>query len=379
MMKKVWVFVGLCLVPFLPLFSQQHINANIASWDAKFEFDRELYPSYILTVSGPRENADAPKNYIGDPAGIAEIWITSSVPNAKVHVDISIDGWASPSELDATLTKAETRYRLAPYIRYDFVQLARTNQSYPAMIKYAVSVNGVDLGWDQIQIRIRSVNDVPFYVESDLTGEPQDLSGIFAGFVNESHPAVQQILREALDLRAVQRFVGYTENPADTSIQAFAIWYALQRRRVRYSNVTTPSAASPSGQVLSQAVRFIDESIDSQQANCVDGSVLFASVLYKIGIHPILVRMPEHMFVGYWLNEEHNAYEFLETTLLGEGRQPGSLKESFNRFGQAVQFANKKFSEDVQPAIEKNEPGYMLIDIAEIRKLGINAIPRPGR
>jgi hypothetical protein len=379
MMKKVWVFVGLCLVPFLPLFSQQHINTNIASWDAKFEFDRELYPSYILTVSGPHENADAPKNYIGDPAGIAEIWITSSVPNAKVHVDISIDGWASPSELDATLTKAETRYRLAPYIRYDFVQLARTNQSYPAMIKYAVSVNGVDLGWDQIQIRIRSVNDVPFYVESDLTGEPQDLSGIFAGFVNESHPAVQQILREALDLRAVQRFVGYTENPADTSFQAFAIWYALQRRRVRYSNVTTPSAASPSGQVLSQAVRFIDESIDSQQANCVDGSVLFASVLYKIGIHPILVRMPEHMFVGYWLNEEHNAYEFLETTLLGEGRQPGSLKESFNRFGQAVQFANKKFSEDVQPAIEKNEPGYMLIDIAEIRKLGINAIPRPGR
>jgi hypothetical protein len=247
------------------------------------------------------------------------------------------------------------------------------------MIRYAVSVNGVDLGWDQIQIRVRSVNDVPFYVGSDLTGESQDLSGIFAGFVNESHPAVQQILQEALGLKAVQRFVGYTGNPADTSLQAFAIWYALQRKRVRYSNVTTPSAASPSGKVYSQAVRFIDESIDSQQANCVDGSVLFASVLYKIGIHPILVRMPDHMFVGYWLNEEHSAYEFLETTLLGEGRQPGSLKESFNRFSQAVGSANKMFNEDVRPAVEKEEPGYLLIDIAEIRKLGINAIPRPGR
>lgn len=378
-MKKAWGIVGLCLVPFLPLFSQQHINPYIASWEPKFEFDRELYPSYILTVSGPRENAEIPKDYCGDPTGIAEVWIVSSVPNAKVHVDVSIDGWASPSELDATLIKAGTRYRLAPFIRYDFAQLARTNQSYPAMIRYAVSVNGIDLGWDQIQIRVRSVNDVPVYVESSLTGESQDLSYIFAGFVNESHPAVQEILQEALNAKAVQRFVGYTENPADVSIQAFAIWYALQRRRVRYSNVTTPSAASPSGKVYSQAVRFIDESIDSQQANCVDGSVLFASVLYKIGIQPILLRTPEHMFVGYWLDEKHSALECVETTLLGEGRRPGSLKESYNRFSQAVEVANKVFNENVRTAIEKEEPGYLFIDIAEIRKAGINAIPRPGR
>lgn len=378
-MKKILGIVTFCLVPFLPLFSQQHINVNIASWEPKFEFDRELYPSYILTVSGPRENAEIPKEYFGDPAGIAEVWIVSSVPKAKVHVDVLIDGWANPSELDATLEKAGTRYRLAPFIRYDFAQLARTNQTYPAMIRYAVSVNGIDLGWDQLQIRVRSVNDVPFYVESSLTGESQDLSYIFAGFVNESHPAVQQILQETLDSKAVQRFVGYTGNSEDVGLQVIAIWYALQRRRVRYSNVTTPSATSPSGKVYSQAVRFIDESIDSQQANCVDGSVLFASVLYKIGIHPILVRMPEHMFVGYWLDEEHSAYEFLETTLLGEGRRPGSLKESVNRLLPALASANKMFNDDVQPAIEKGEPGYLLIDIAEFRKAGINSIPRPGR
>jgi hypothetical protein len=247
------------------------------------------------------------------------------------------------------------------------------------MIRYAVSVNGVDLGWDQLQIRVRSVNDVPFYVESSLTGESQDLSYIFAGFVNESHPAVQHVLQEALDSRAVQRFVGYAGNPEDVGLQVIAIWYALQRRRVRYSNIATPSAASPSGKVYSQAVRFIDESIDSQQVNCVDGSVLFASVLYKIGIHPILVRMPEHMFVGYWLDEEHSAYEFLETTLLGQGRRPASLKESVNRLLAAIGSANKVFNDDVQPAIQRGEPGYLLIDIAEFRKAGIHSIPRPGR
>jgi len=37
------------------------------------------------------------------------------------------------------------------------------------------------------------------------------------------------------------------------------------------------------------------------------------------------------------------------------------------------------FNEEVQPAINNNKIGYLMIDIAEVRKVGINAIPRPGR
>ena len=330
-------------------------------------------------MTGYRDNSNLPLDYIGDPAGFAEVWIVSSVPNAKVHVDINLEGWASPSQLDATLVQAGKRYRLAPIISYDFIRLASTNQSYPAVIKYSVTVNGIDLGWELLQIRIRSVNDVPYYAESSLSGGPQDLSYVFAGFVNESHPSVQKLLQDALKGKVVNQFAGYQVDAAGVSTQVFAIWNALQRRRVRYSNITTPSASSPSGRVYSQAVRFIDESIDSKQANCVDGSVLFASVLYKIGIEPILVVKPGHMFVGYWLDEKHSQVEFLETTGVGAGRQPGSLSESLLQFNEAVQLANSAFAQEVQPAIEQEKSGYMFIDIAECRKAGINAIPRPGR
>jgi len=330
-------------------------------------------------LGGPRSKVELPADYIGDPTGIVEVWIVASVPDAKVHVEIKVEGWVGPSELDAVLRVAGHRYRLAPYLRYDFRLLAETNQSYPAQVDYSVKVNGIDLGREMLPIRIRSVNDVPFYTEKDLNGEPQDLKILFAGFVNESHSSIQALLQEALKGKAVDSFMGYQTDAAGVSMQVFAIWNALQRRHVRYSNIATPSASSPSGNVYSQAVRFVDETIDSQQANCVDGSVLFASALYKIGIHPILVLKPGHMFVGYWLDEGETTFEFLETTMLGSGRQPRSRSESLNQFAVAVQYANYVFNQEVQPAVNQNKIGYLFIDIAECRKAGINAIPRPGR
>ena len=35
----------------------------------------------------------------------------------------------------------------------------------------------------------------------------------------------------------------------------------------------------------------------------MDGSVLFASVLYKLGIYPVLVRIPGHMFVAFYIRD----------------------------------------------------------------------------
>jgi hypothetical protein len=170
---------------------------------------------------------------------------------------------------------------------------------------------------------------VPFYESTSLSGKPQDLSYLFAGYVNESHPFIQKVLQEALQYKAVNGFYGYQVGPEGVRLQVFALWNVLQREHFHYSSITTPSAASPSGHVYSQAVRFMGQSIDSQQANCVDGSVLFASILYKIGIEPVLVLKPGHMFVGYYIDRNHKQFEFLESTMLGAGHQPSSFNLPF--------------------------------------------------
>src|SRR4029077_17901195 len=115
-----------------------------------------------------------------------------------------------------------------------------------------------------------------------------DVSYVFAGYVNEQHPFVDKVLREALDRGIVDSFTGYqSQDSNEVYRQVYALWDALGERDVRYSNITTSAAEN---QVISsQHVRLIDESINNAQANCVDGSVLFASLLRKIDIEPVLV------------------------------------------------------------------------------------------
>jgi hypothetical protein len=390
---------ALCLFLLcLPALSQQVVTSqqtetrSVTAWTPSFGLDNELYPSFVLATSGRTLKVPANRrNYFGDPLGLAAVSIRSEAPNAQVHVEIQIEGLTQVSAIDATLPEAG-QYRIAPLLRYDYSKLAGIEQSIPASVTYSVRLNGADLGQQTLSIRVRSVNDVPFEM-IDPDGKQQDFSFLFAGYVNESHPFVQSVLQQALNnWHAVNSFDGYQRGPQDVQLQVFALWNVLQRNHIHYSNITTASAASPSGHVYSQAVRFIDQSLRSQQANCADGSVLFASLLYKIGIDPILVLKPGHMFVGYYLDANHKQFEFLETTMLGAGHQPSAMNigfspllhpvqgsESWQQFVQAVQVATNVFNQEVAPALQQHRPLYRVIDVAKARQAGVNAIPRSVR
>ena len=145
---------------------------------------------------------------------------------------------------------------------------------------------------------------------------------MYAAYVNESHPMIDGILQEALKTKIVDGFSGYqSEDPDEVIQQVYAIWTALQKRGIKYSSITTPSAHSET--VFSQSVRFLDESLQYTQANCVDGSVLLASILYKIEINPFLIVVPGHMYLGFYLDEKNETIACLETTMLSEGKGKG--------------------------------------------------------
>ena len=127
---------------------------------------------------------------------------------------------------------------------------------------------------------------------------------------------IDQVLREALNTRIVNKFVGYQFGDAGVDNQVYALWNVLQKRKFRYSSVSNTSLSS--NVVFSQRVRTLDDALSSSQINCVDGSVLFASLLRAINITPILVRTPGHMFVGYYTNSKKTDLNFLETTLIGD-------------------------------------------------------------
>ena len=159
--------------------------------------------------------------------------------------------------------------------------------------------------------------------------------------------------------------------------QVYALWNVLQKRKFRYSSVSNTSLSS--NVVYSQRVRTFDDALESSQINCVDGSVLFASLLRAINIEPILVRTPGHMFVGYYTDNSHKDMNFLETTMIGDvdlddffpdeqldstmvGKSQNQM--SLLTFEKSKQYANKKYKEN-EKGIHSGKLNYMFLEISK--------------
>ena len=71
-----------------------------------------------------------------------------------------------------------------------------------------------------------------------------DTGEFFAAYVNEEHPQIDKLLREALDTRLVNRFLGYqgdTSQSENVDKQVYALWNVLQKRNFKYSSTTNRS------------------------------------------------------------------------------------------------------------------------------------------
>jgi hypothetical protein len=303
-----------------------------------------------------------------------------------------------------TLAEANHDYYIAPKMNYKFDHLRKVTQQIPLNVDFEVEVNGKSLGDKAETVQIRSINDCPFGVanseetvdDENVENGSADLGWMYAAYVNENHPYLDKILQEALATKIVNSFDGYQDNdPKEVLRQVFAIWATLQKHGIKYSSVTqTPGG---SRLVASQYVRFLDQSIANTQANCVDGSVLFASLLRKVGIDSFLATHPDHMYIGFYLDENENEDERefvgLETTMIGasevdepDGDAPEALSALAEELSHNV--ANSKAWKSFEAAIidktndlDKNadqfdagDPGWQTIDIGEARNDGIMPI-----
>jgi hypothetical protein len=369
-------------------------TAPAVEWTPLVEFNGDLFPAYVLATStlesweGTPRMVDSLRSaaheiYVGDILGFVGASVT--LPDSG-HVKVEVEAPAiaeGTSEIDADIGPNETA-EMFPRILYSYETLAAVTQPKAVNALVRVSVNGKVVGQKAIVIRMRSANDIPLRVRM-RDGSWLDQSWMFAAMVNENSPVIDQILQRALQVGAIRSFDGYQGPAAGVHRQVYAIWDVFQRLGFRYSSVTTPSALGSGAR--SQSVRSPEETVRATQANCVDGTVLFASVLRKIGIDPILVLKPGHMYLGYYLDAQHKDKSFLETTLLGSvdlnkyaedgtvlgavATQLGSSRNqvSWKTFVYANQVAIDDWNNDTR--LKLGTPGYEAIDVAQQRAKGI--------
>jgi hypothetical protein len=138
-----------------------------------------------------------------------------------------------------------------------------------------------------------------------------DTTRIFAAYVNEDHPEVEMIRKEAIKKGYVNEFYGGTKYE-----ELEAIWKVLIDRGIKYSNITDTSHSQYLQSLWGQHIRLAGDVVDSEQANCADGSVFMASILKKIDFDVSLILVPGHMFISID-NIDGYGKIYIETTDVG--------------------------------------------------------------
>ena len=170
--------------------------------------------------------------------------------------------------------------------------------------------------------------------------------------------------------------------------QIFALWYHFQKEGFRYSSITTQSGSDERS--FGQVVRFVGDAIKTTQANCIDGTVLFASFLYKIGIDVSIVLIPGHAYLAFSIDEAGTQKFALETTMVGSlnfentskqddlyfamnGKET-SIQQSWQAFLGAMEAGTADYYENAVPHLEQQDPNYLEINIGEARGQKIRPI-----
>jgi hypothetical protein len=310
------------VVMLLFVIASVSVWMNFDSFRPGFEITDDLggniFPSVIISLATTDTQVIVPTDtlYVGNPKSVIAIRVRSGKALSRVRVELAETRFFSRSVSEFILDKADTEYVIFPDVIWNYEALRNTSQAEPISVVASVGMNGKELGQRVRTFSVRSINECLMGYFSNGK-KYNDTSIFFAAYVNEDHPMIDQILREALNTRIVNRFTGYQlRNAEAVDKQVYALWNVLQKRKFQYSSVVNTSLSS--NVVFSMRIRTFDDALNSSQINCVDGSVLFASLLRAINIEPLLVLVPGHMFVGYYTGSNLKEMNFLETTMIGD-------------------------------------------------------------
>ena len=375
---------------------QASIITTSSKWEPIVLFDGQIFPSYLIasaTVDPAKLPGSGMANRLGDRAGVIGVNITCPENNTRVTVTFEATPIFQRSSVSLALPEKGQTYLVCPKMNYNYEALLRIRQAVPLTLAASIAFGSQAAESKAITVRLSPINDCPFALTDAADKKVEWIDWMFAGYVNENHPWSDDLRKEALKSGLIDNFAGYQGNQEDVIAQVFAIWHVLQKRGFKYSNITT-TTGKDSDAIGVQQVRFLDQAVSGAQANCVDGSVLFASVLRQIGIEPVLVLVPGHMFMGFYLSPgSPESIVYLETTMMGnvnlspaqslhglpkimssldkvvESKDPKVLT-SYKSFQDAVQTGNaeaKKYQDDF------DKPGSRAkkISVQSARNMGV--------
>lgn len=296
------------------------IISHESGWEPYIDWGKQIFPAYILSM-GTIDPKTFPvtDDYLGDPLSVIGILIKNPKSASKVDLEILPTKYTDGVKESYVLEKKGKQYAIFPKVPWNYDLLRCQYQATPLDFTFKVSINGKPVVIQTVTANLRSIDDCPLF-SYDYNGEEIDLKFMAAAFINEGSPIVKQLTKEIREKGIVRDFVGLQLGSEEAILQVYAFWRLLRDKGISYSSITN-NGQQTNPETYSQRIRLIEDIMDETQANCVDGTALFASCLGAVDITPILVFVPGHAFLGYIVgySQEDNSpiVLYLETTMLG--------------------------------------------------------------
>ena len=133
------------------------------------------------------------------------------------------------------------------------------------------------------------------------TGDDVDLTRYLAAWVTPHAEEVLLVLGSIADIQPNAVIAGYQGDAALVERQVSAAFETLKAREIVYVNSVICFGAGDGERA--QRVRLPRESLLTRSANCIDGTVLLASLLEAASLNPAIVLVPGHALLAWQVQE----------------------------------------------------------------------------
>lgn len=244
------------------------------------------------------------------------VFITNVGPDQQVRVEATLQGLTATASKTVTVrhNKEAVVEFTPPFLPAFKPSSVRATRPTSLMLKVTAGKGkqATTLYEDTVNIDVEPRDFLPMFKQVDAETEERE-NAYFAAWVTPNVKPIDAFLAKA-KLRSPNKAFSRS---APSLPQVKALFEELKARGVSY--VSDPDVNSGLG--FGQRTRLPAEVLASTNAQCLEGSLLYASLLEAIGLSPVIVLVPGHAFVGWRSNDADgskapNVY-YLETTMTG--------------------------------------------------------------
>ena len=298
----------------------------------------------------------------GFVAKVSVVNLTKRPRQLKVEVEIA--GLTDKVARSVTLLAGKERevMTIVPPLKVDFdISAIRSEKPAQVTVKVTEQTKEGDklISEESIPVKLLPRDYLPTYrkLGADATKmTPQNI----AAWITPNAKPIDGFLATAKKRHPKGSFVG---EQGPTVPQVKALFDELKSRGVTY--VMDPTVNTDL--VATQRTRLPAEVLESTNAQCLEGTILFATLMEAIGLQPIIVLVPGHAFVG-WKTTRGDGKNggqplFVETTMVGNAT-----------FEQAVKVATKRVASEIKAGNHKKGVTHLL-PLADLRAAGFKPQP----